>query len=90
MERSTQRDPHFDPYIAEHVRDALAHDPRTEGIELDITVAGDAIVLRGMVTTVGRREAAQAVIQERFPDWEIHNELVAREFQEPTRAEHLS
>ena len=81
---------HDDPYIAEHVRSALAADPRTAGIELDVSVAGDAIVLRGTVTTAMRRDAAQDVIREHFPEWEIHNELIAREFHEPTRAEHLS
>ncbi len=79
-----------DPYIAEHVKDALARDPRTEGLEIDVVVAGDAIVLRGRVTTEQRREAAGAVIRERFPDCEVQNELIAREFHEPTRAEHLS
>jgi hypothetical protein len=72
------------------VRDVLASDPRTAGIELDVSVAGDAIVLRGTVTTELRRDAAHNVIRERFPGWEIHNELIAREFQGPTRAEHLS
>ena len=86
LDRTTQDD----PYIAEHVRDALASDPRTAGIELDVSAAGDAIVLRGTVTTTRRRDAAQDVIREHFPNWEIHNELIAREFQEPTRAEHLS
>jgi osmotically-inducible protein OsmY len=86
LDRTTQDD----PYIAEHVRDALANDPRTEGLELDISVAGNAIVLRGTVTTTRRRDAAHDVIRERFPDWDVHNELIAREFHEPTRAEHLS
>jgi len=86
LDRTTQDD----PFIAEHVRDALASDPRTAGIELDVSAAGDAIVLRGTVTTMQRRDAVQDVIRERFPDWDVHNELIAREFHEPTRAEHLS
>lgn len=78
-----------DPYVAEHAREALAADPRTAGLELDVGVAGDAIVLRGMVSTEQRKSAASEVIEERFPGWTVHNELVAREFEEPKRAEHL-
>jgi len=86
----TETSENNDPYISEHARDALAADPRTAGIELDVIVTGDAIVVRGTVSTEQRRKAVRDVINERFPGWEIHNDLIAREFHEPTRAEHLS
>jgi hypothetical protein len=78
-----------DPYLAEHVRDALAEDPRTTGLEVDIAAEDGVISLRGTVLTDKRRDAADAVLAERFPFCAVQNELTTRDLHEPTGAEHF-
>jgi hypothetical protein len=78
-----------DPYLAEHIRDALAEDPRTTGLEVDIVAEGSVISLRGTVLTDQRRDAADAVLAERFPECVVQNELITHQLHEPTGAEHF-
>ena len=53
-----------DLYVAEHVRDALATDPRTAELEVTVDVDARCIVLGGVVATAARRDAAVAVASE--------------------------
>jgi hypothetical protein len=66
-------------YTVEAVRRALAEDPRLSELELDVEVAGDAIVVSGTVATSERREIVPAVLAELFPDRELVSRIeVAR------------
>lgn len=85
-----QRTHPIDPYLAEHVRDALTHDPRSVGLEFDVTQEGELVRVRGTVSTAERRAAAQEVLDELFADRAVRNELTVQEFREPTRAEHIA
>jgi osmotically-inducible protein OsmY len=79
-----------DPYLAEHVREALTHDPRTVGLEFDVTQDAESVHVRGTVSTPQRRAAAQQVLDELFANHEVVNELTVQEFPEPTRVEHIA
>ena len=79
-----------DPYLPEHVREALTHDPRTVGLEFDVTQDGQSVRVRGTVSTPQRRAAAQQVLDELFADHDVVNDLVVQEFPEPRRVEHIA
>ncbi len=55
-------------YRAEHLRAALAADPRVHELGLDVAVLGDTIVLRGTVATEAMRAAVGEVAREFAPD----------------------
>jgi osmotically-inducible protein OsmY len=69
------RDPSAPEYLVARIRQALATDPRTGELELDIEVVGDRIYLTGTVATEERREAVEAVVREVAPDQEVSNGL---------------
>ena len=50
-----------DPYLAEHVREALAQDPRVGELGLNVEIIGETVVLRGTLTSPERREAASHI-----------------------------
>jgi uncharacterized Rossmann fold enzyme len=63
-------------YAAEELRQALASDPRVAESELDVTIAGDRIVITGTVPTEDRRVAVTVVTEELRPDLTIDNRTV--------------
>jgi Icc-related predicted phosphoesterase len=77
---------HVDAYLAEHIREALAGDERTAGVEIDVAIHGGAIVLLGSVTTPQRRIAAEEVARSLAPDHSVQNELLVVDFTEEPRA----
>ena len=79
-----------DAYLAEHVRDALDRDPRTCGLEIDVTVEGRVVLLGGTVLTEERRALVEQVVKEFLPDWTVQSNLIVGDLAEPTRAEHLA
>jgi osmotically-inducible protein OsmY len=74
-------------YLAEHVRTALATDPRVHEQGLDVTVIGHTIVLRGTVPTPARRDAAGEVVHEIAPGADILNDVEVPPNPEPEDAE---
>ena len=62
-------------YLAEHVLDALAHDPRLNELGLHVTISGGKAFIDGDVATEARRDAAGAVARELLPDHELHNNV---------------
>jgi BON domain len=62
-------------YLIAHIREALAEDGRLNELNIDVTVAAGRIFLNGEVATTKRREAIDTVLAERFPDYEISNEV---------------
>lgn len=84
-ERSTQPD----PYLAEHLREALAQDPRVGELGVTVELRGDRVVLYGTVTSAERGEAAAAVARELMPGHTVSNETEAADCPEPEDEEHF-
>jgi BON domain len=78
-----------DPYLAEHVREALARDPRVSELGIDIAISGESVVLRGTLPSRQRQEAAVALVRELLPRHHVRDETVVADFPEPTEVEHL-
>jgi osmotically-inducible protein OsmY len=78
-----------DPYLAEHVREALAQDPRVGELGVEVEISGETVVLHGTVASAGRQEAAVEVVHGLLPEHEIRDETEVADFPEPTEAEHL-
>lgn len=78
-----------DPYLAEHVREALARDPRIGELGVDVEIAGETVILSGTVASLERQEAAAAVVHELLPDYQVRDETEVVELPEPSEAEHL-
>ena len=64
------------PYREESLRQALATDPRVMEQELDVSIAGDRVVISGTVPTEDRRAAVTEVARERFPDLRVDNRTI--------------
>ena len=63
-----------EPYLAEHVRDALARDPRLSELHVDVTITSGKVVLTGMVGSEERRAHLTTVAKEVLPDREVVND----------------
>jgi len=81
--------PEEEAYLLQRIRDALAKDPRTNELELEVQVAGTRITISGMVATPERRDGVSAVATEVAPDHEIHNWTDVPALDAPTEAEQL-
>ena len=82
-----------DPYLAEHVREAIAHDPRVGELGVNVEISGETVVLAGTLRSAQRQEAASEVAHDLLPDHEVRNETVVEsDYPEPadTDAEHLA
>jgi len=79
----------LDPYLAEHVREALAQDARVGELGVDVEISGETVILSGTLTTPERREAAAAVVHDLLPDHQIRNETEIADVPESTEVEHL-
>ena len=64
-----------DGYLAEHVRSALAADPRVGELGITVRILGDRAFLCGDVATPERREAVATVAAGVLPAHEIHNDV---------------
>jgi len=61
------------PYELRRVREALAGDPRTAELEVDVTMEDGELVLTGVVATDARRAALTAVASMAVPDRPVRN-----------------
>jgi BON domain-containing protein len=77
-------------YLVGRIQQALATDPRTGELELDVRISGGGVFVSGTVATTERCEAVVAVIRETAPDLEVHNQLSVTEEQGPGPTEPLS
>ena len=64
-----------DGYLAEHVRTALAADPRAGELGVTVRIVGPRAFLCGDVATPERREAVAAVASELLSGYELHNDV---------------
>jgi len=78
-----------DDYLAEHVRDALAHDPRVADLGISVTLEPGAVRLSGQVATEERRDAAALVAGEILDGRQVRNEVTVPACDEPDATENL-
>jgi osmotically-inducible protein OsmY len=76
-------------YLVARLKERLAQDPRTNDLNITVTIAENKVFLIGKVTTDDRREAIARVAQEMLPGHEIHNEATVDGFGEPEGVEKL-
>jgi hypothetical protein len=79
----------LDPYLIEHIRDALAHDPRVGELDVAVDIHDETVVLSGPVASLERKEAAAGVVRDLLPDHHVRDETEVADFAEPTEVEHL-
>lgn len=63
-----------DEYVVQHLREALAQDPRVSELGLDVVVRGGALHVTGVVSTEERRAAVADVAAHIAPDWTVLND----------------
>ena len=76
--------PEPDPYLVEHVREALAHDARVSELGVEVDVSGGVVILSGTMTSSERQAAAAEVVHELLPDHVVRNEILVPDLPEPT------
>ncbi len=76
-------------YLAQHVRETLAQDPRVGELDVRVTVRAGSVLLSGTVATPERRDMIAAVAREMLPDRQIESEIVVGAVAEPSSPEHL-
>ncbi|WP_040778860.1 MULTISPECIES: BON domain-containing protein [Nocardia] len=82
-------------YVVAHLRRALAEDPRTAELGVQVTIRGDVVVLGGEVSSEERKQQMETVVREQLPHARIHNDVhvtrpaapVETETLEPDRSE---
>ncbi len=77
-------------YLVARIQEALAMDPRTGELELDVRIAGGRVFLAGAVATAERREAVERVVGEVCPDFQVVTQLSVTENQPPGPSEPVS
>jgi len=77
-------------YVAAHLAEALACDPRVNELGLQIAVRGTKLYVSGSVQTDERRAAIDEVAAELALGFEVHNQTVVTAFVEPDSVETLS
>jgi hypothetical protein len=76
-------------YLVGRIQQALATDPRTGELELDVRIAGGGVFVTGTVATAERRDAVETVVREVVPDLEVRCELSVTEEQTPGPSERV-
>ena len=80
----------LDSYDAEHIREQLIADPRTNALDVQVTLSGAALVLTGHVISEDRRAAICQVVAELAPGVEIRDDLSVTDLTEPQGSEVIS
>ena len=76
-------------YTAQHIKDALIHDPRVGEMTLEVTLAGGRVFVSGQVMTEQRRDAIAEVVRTVAPELEVVNEVTLVPCDEPVGQEVL-
>jgi hypothetical protein len=74
-------------YLAAWLHDRLAEDGRINELGISVRLAGDSVVLTGVVTTPERRAMVASVAAELCPELAVRNEVVVGSYAEPSEAE---
>jgi len=77
-------------YLAAHLQEMLASDPRVHEPELDVTVTGARIEVNGVVPTEERRDFVTIVLSEACPDHEIDNRTAIADYDSSGGEERIS
>ena len=78
-----------DEYLAQHVREALAQDPRVADLAITVTAEPGRVYLSGEVATEERRNTIGAVAGELLPDHDVRNQVTVTDCREPEGVENL-
>lgn len=62
-------------YMVERVREALARDDRVGQLDVQVSIAGDRLLLDGIAATEERRAAAAEIAREVCPGMEVINAI---------------
>ncbi len=77
------------PYLAQHIRDALAGDGTAE-LGIDVQVTEHGVYLSGAVTSAEQREDVEAVAAAEAAGAPVHNDIVIVEGEPRVEPEVLS
>lgn len=83
----TERPSGPDPYLAQHLKEALSRDPRVSGLGVGVSITTDAVVLTGTLGSSAQQAAAIAVVRELLPTYSVRDETILADLTEPTEPE---
>jgi osmotically-inducible protein OsmY len=76
-------------YVAERIRDALAHDERVAELGISVSVSGDRVFLTGDVATDERKTAVGEVVTPLLEGRSLHNAVTVASLSEPEGREEI-
>jgi len=76
-----------DPFLAEHIHEALSRDERVNAPELRVTVEHGFIHVDGVVATEDRKDAIAEIITERWSDLTLDDRTTIADFPPDGRME---
>jgi hypothetical protein len=76
-----------DPFLAEHIHEALSRDERVNAPELRVTVEHGYIHVDGVVATEGRKHAIAELVGERWADLTLDDRTTVADFPADGRIE---
>lgn len=76
-------------YRAARLHRALAEDPRTNELGVQVTLRGDDVYLTGTVASEQRRAELDEVVAEREPGLRVHNHVRVADAGQPRQPEDL-
>jgi osmotically-inducible protein OsmY len=78
-----------DDYVAAHVQEALARDPRVNEPELEVQVVNGRVFVTGVLPTDERRKAVEAVVRDVYPDFDVENHTTVARYPEAGEPERV-
>jgi hypothetical protein len=72
-------------YRAERLRAELALDPLVARLDVEVTIVGDLVVLRGEVETLERKQRMVEAVGQLVPDLAVDDGVRVRALREPER-----
>jgi hypothetical protein len=84
-----EREAESEIYLVEHLREALAQDPRVGELGIAVEIRGKTVFLRGTMTSPEQQDAAVAIARDFLPEHHVRTEVAVASLPEPTDAEHL-
>lgn len=77
-------------YLVEHVRDAMAGDPRIGELHVQVRIIGERVFLTGEVATQERHDAISEVVARVLPQHEVHNQTTVSPLPDVPKVERLT
>jgi hypothetical protein len=77
-------------YVISHIQEALARDPRTTELGVDVALSGDRAVLSGAVASAAHRDAIGEVAAEVAVGYQVVNDVTVVACDEAGEAEELT